>query len=95
MNNPWVLLAVLVVEILCAIFFVSQILISVLGIPLTPISWRYHELIEIGAAIGLITGVVLGALALRQARARSAAAEESLRVARSAFQDVLEERFAE
>lgn len=95
MNNPWVLLAVLVVEILCAIFFVSQILISVLGIPLTPISWRYHELIEIGAAIGLITGVVLGALALRQARARSAAAEESLRVAQSAFQDVLEERFAE
>lgn len=93
MNNPWVLFAVLVVEVLCAGFFVSGILISVLGLPIGPIDWRYQELIEIGAAIGLITGVVLGALALKQARARSAAAEESLRLARSAFQDVLEERF--
>lgn len=95
MNNRYVLAGVLVVQILCAAFFVSDILISVLGLPIAPISWTFVELIEIGAAVGLILGVAVGALALRQARARSAKAEEALRRARSAFRDIMEERFGE
>lgn len=95
MNNRYVLAAVLVVQILCALFFVSDILISVLGLPIAPISWTFVELIEIGAAVGLVIGVVVGAFALRAARARTAVAEESLRRAQSAFRDVLEERFTD
>ncbi len=95
MSNRYLLAGVLVVQILCASFFVSDILISVLGLPIGPFNWTYVELIEIGAALGLVLGVVVGAIALKQARARSVRAEEALRRARSAFRDILEERFSE
>lgn len=92
----WVLLAViLAVQIICAAFFVAQILITVLGLDIGPFDWVYIELIEIGAAIGLLLGVVVGAVALTQSRARTIKAEEALRVARSAFRDVLDERFTD
>jgi DNA-binding CsgD family transcriptional regulator len=94
-NNRYFVAAVLVVQILCAAFFVSEIAISLLGLPIAPISWTFVELIEIGAAIGLVLGVIVGAMALQQARARSAKAEEALRRARSAFRDILDERFLE
>lgn len=95
MNNRYVLAVVLFVQMICAVFFVGQIAISVLGLPVAPIDWQLYELIEIGAALGLMIGVVVGAIALKQARQRSRQAEEALRRARSAFQDVLEERFAD
>ena len=73
----------------------AQIVVSVLGLPIGPFNWALHELIEIGAAVGLLIGVVLGALALRSARARSEKAEEALRRAQSAFRDILDERFSD
>ena len=92
----WVLLAViLAVQIICAAFFVAQILITVLGLSIGPFDWVYIELIEIGAAIGLLLGVAVGAIALTQSRARTIKAEEALRLARSAFRDVLDERFTD
>lgn len=95
MNNRYLIVAVLLIQVLCAAFFVLDIAISVLGLPIEPISWVFVELIEIGAAVGLILGVVVGALLLRAARARTRKAEEALRRARSAFRDMLEERFTD
>ena len=95
MNNRIVLTLVFLVQIVCAGFFVAQIVVSVLGLPIGPFNWALHELIEIGAAVGLLIGVVLGALALRSARARSEKAEEALRRAQSAFRDILDERFSD
>ncbi len=93
MNNRYVLAVVLAVQLACAAFFVSDILISILGLPIGPIDWAFVELIQIGAALGLVIGVVVSWLALRQSRRRTIAAEEALRRARSAFRDVLAERF--
>jgi DNA-binding CsgD family transcriptional regulator len=92
-NNRIVLALVVVLQLACALFFVGQIAISVLGLPIGPIAWAYYELIEIGAAVGLIMGSVFGALALRRARQRSHEAEAALKRAQSAFKDVLEMRF--
>jgi DNA-binding CsgD family transcriptional regulator len=86
---------VLAVQILCAFFFVSQIVISLFGLPFAPIDWRLYELIEIGAAIGLILGVVVGAVTVRNARRRTQRAETALRAASGAFMEVLEENFAD
>ncbi|MGI9389723.1 MAG: helix-turn-helix transcriptional regulator [Boseongicola sp.] len=93
MFNKYFLAGVLFVQVLSAVFFVSQILVSVLGIPVAPISWRLHELIEIGAGVGLLFGVFIGIYALRTAWARTLKAEEALRMARSAFREVMEENF--
>ena len=95
MNNRLILTLVLLVQIVCAGFFVARILISVLGLPIGPVSWTFHELIELSAAFGLLLGVGLGIFALRSARKRSEVAEQALRRAQTAFRDVLDERFAD
>jgi DNA-binding CsgD family transcriptional regulator len=95
MTHKAVIAVILLVQVLCAFFFVSEILASVLGIPYQPLDWAYVELIEIGAAVGLILGVILGGLALRESFRRTHRAEEGLRRASTAFMEVLEERFTD
>ncbi|APX13667.1 helix-turn-helix transcriptional regulator [Tateyamaria omphalii] len=84
---------VLLVQALCAVFFVSEILVTLLGLPIAPISWQVHELIEIAAALGLIIGVGVGAYMLRAAVRRSEHVESQLRAASGAFMELLEDKF--
>lgn len=93
MAKQWFVLPIVVVQVLCAFFFVAQILASVLG--MTPISWQFYELIELGAALGLMLGTVLGVMVLRRTMARNVAMRDQLRLASGAFREVMEERFAE
>jgi DNA-binding CsgD family transcriptional regulator len=86
--------AILAVQAVCALFFVSDILSSVLGFYSRPLAWQTRELIEIGAAVGLILGSTLGAMVLRRSIRDRQRAEEKLRRASSAFMDLLDERFA-
>jgi DNA-binding CsgD family transcriptional regulator len=88
-----VILTVLVIQCLCAFFFVADILSSVVGFNTTPLNWRIREYIEIGAALGLVIGLVLGAVVLRNILRQSRAMELQLRAASSAFMDLLQERF--
>lgn len=84
---------VLLVQTLCAVFFVYEILITLLGLPIAPINWQVHELIEIAAALGLIIGVGVGAYMLRAAMRRSEHVESQLRAASGAFMELLEDKF--
>ncbi|MEY4696019.1 MAG: hypothetical protein RIT14_447 [Pseudomonadota bacterium] len=95
MTGRWVIAAILIVQALCAVFFVSDILSSVIGFYETPIPWELRELIEIGAALGLVLGFGLGALMLQRMMRERNLAQERLRRASGAFMDLLEERFAE
>ncbi len=79
----------------CAILFVSDIFASIFGFESAPLSWEMRELLEIGAALGLIIGAVLGGFAMRRVVADRNQAQERLRRASGAFLDLLEERFAE
>lgn len=88
-------IAIFLVQALCAFFFVSDIVTSVLGIRTTPISWEMRELMEIGASVGLVLGVVVGGLMLRRAFKDRHRAEERLRRASGAFAELLQERFSE
>lgn len=94
-NQPGVFAVILFVQSICAIFFVSEIMITVFGLPVAPVPWGVHELIEIGAALGLIIGVVLGAVLLRAALRRTRDAEQALRAASGAFMELVEEKFDE
>lgn len=90
-----IVLAVLVLQVLCAFFFISDITATVLGLRLQPVAWQTRELLEIGAALGLLLGIFLGAIALAQAHRGRHRAEQQLRVASGAFMELLEERFDE
>lgn len=93
MRDNLILAILLVVQIVSAGVFVSEIVISVFGLPFGPIAWQFRELIEIGAALGLTTGGMVTFLVIRQERRRTRRAEAALRVASGAFMDMLEERF--
>jgi DNA-binding CsgD family transcriptional regulator len=91
--NRRLLALVLVVQATSAVIFTANIVFSVLGV--APLAWMVHELTEIGAAIGLILGMGLGLVALREAHQGRAEAEAKLRAASGAFMELLEERFGE
>lgn len=95
MSRPPVLALIFLVQAAAAIFFVSDILASVLGLGFSPISWQLRELTEIGAALGLVIGLIMVGLVLRQSLRRTALAEDRLRAASAAFHDVLEDRFTD
>jgi len=79
----------------CALFFVSDIVVSVLGLYPVPLAWSTREILEIGAVVGLILGLVFGALALRRSLSELGRTRDKLRRASSAFMDVMNERFDE
>lgn len=95
MSRLWVILAILVVQVLSAVFFISDILSSYFSIWSAPLPWELRESLEVLAAFGLFLGVALGAFSLWRAHGDRRAAEERLRRASGAFMDLLQERFAE
>lgn len=88
-------LAIFVLQALCAFFFVSDILSSFVGFTTTPMPWELRELLEIWAALGLLLGLGLSGIALRRAFRERSLAEERLRRASGAFMLLLAERFEE
>lgn len=80
---------------LCAILFVSDVFSSIVGLETSALSWETREMLEIGAALGLIIGAVLGGFAMRRVVRDRNTAQERLRRASVAFLDLLEERFTE
>lgn len=94
LQERYIILTIFIVQAICAFFFVSDILGSVIGLRASPIAWQTRELIEILAAVGLLLGLGLGGIALNRSLRHRQRAEDKLRRASSAFVDVLEERFA-
>lgn len=92
-GRAWGIVVILTVQVVCAMFFISDILSSYVGFSDQPVPWEFRELIEIGAACGLGIGVVFGAVALWRTNSQRSAAEERLRLASAAFMDLLNERF--
>ncbi len=95
MIRPALLYAGLAVQAVCTIIFMWDLIATVLGLRASPISWQTRELMELGAALGLIIGLGFGAITLIRAERRSARIEAQLRVASGAFAEILEERFAD
>ena len=91
MFNRWYIIAIVLVQLICATFFLLTILSSIFGF--APFSWHISELIEIGAAVGLFLGVLLGVLLLRKMMVRNTHIEDQLRLASGAFMEVLDEYF--
>lgn len=91
----WALRALIVFQAACATVFLWDLAASILGLRTTPVSWQMREFIEIGAALGLLAGLIVGTLMLQRARARQLTAEESLRAASGEFIAVVHDRFAD
>lgn len=95
MTGPGILRLFFFVQMICAIFVVSELVIDVAGWRSTPVTWQMRELMEIGAVLGLVLGSAMGIVLMRRAAERTQKAEDQLRVATGAFSELLEERFVE
>ncbi len=93
MTHPIFVALLVLLQTLCAVFFISDMVMTTLGVETTPLQWQVRELVEVGASVGLILGVVLGAIALTRTMRRTAHVEGKLRALSSAFHDMMEERF--
>ncbi|MDD7970331.1 helix-turn-helix transcriptional regulator [Roseinatronobacter alkalisoli] len=81
------------IQAIGALFFISEIVMSLLGIERQPIDWQLREMMEIGAAVALIIGLVMSAVLLMQSQIRLGRAEAKLERASSAFLDLMDQRF--
>lgn len=95
MTRAGAFLALLIAQAVCALLFVSDILLSVVGIYPVPLAWSTREMMEVGALVGLILGLVFGALVVWRAFGDLRRAEARLERASGAFIDLLNARFAE
>jgi len=95
MSAAGILRLFFVVQAICAVFFVSDIIVNIAGLRSRPVTWQFRELLEIFAATGLVLGTVLGSVVIRRADQRRLKVEAQLRAASGAFAEVLEERFVE
>jgi len=91
--NVVMIFCVVLIQLTCTFFFVSDILSSMVGLPLQPISWRNRELIEIGAAGGLLLGLIIGTIVLYRTLRRTRDVESKLRAASGAFMELMSDRF--
>lgn len=83
----------LLLQAVCALVFVADILLSAFGIYPAPLSWSTRELMEMGAGVGLLLGMALGALLVARAVRDLNRAEARLDRASAAFVDLLNARF--
>lgn len=83
----------LVLQAICALVFLADILLSAFGFYPRPLAWNTRELLEMGAGIGLLLGMILGAVLVYRAARDLRRAEARLEKASAAFVDLLNTRF--
>ncbi len=91
MGRSQILIVVLAVQAICAALYLVNLFSAITG--LRPFPWMVNELIELGAALGLLLGLVYGGLLLRRTLQHNAKIERQLQAASGAFMELLEERF--
>lgn len=95
MTRAGAYLALLVAQAICALLFSSDLLLSVIGVYPVPLAWSTREMMEVGALIGLLLGLVFGAILVWRAFGDLRRAEARLERASGAFIDLLNTRFDE
>jgi hypothetical protein len=83
----------LLLQAVCALVFMLDILLSAFGAYQVPLSWSTRELLEMGAGLGLFLGLILGTILVLRAVRDLNRAEARLDRASAAFVDLLNARF--
>ena len=89
------LLALVIIQLSCAVAMSYDMLTSLLRIPTRPMNWELRELVDIGATLGLLAGSLIGAHAQWQVVRQRNLAEGRLRRASADFHALMTERFDE
>lgn len=85
--------AVLIIQILCALIFVSEFIGEAFGVHVLNLPWKWHEYIEISAVLGLLIGMGVTIHTLRTTLMRNQKVEDQLLVASGEFETLLKLKF--
>lgn len=88
-------IALLVLQALCTLFFITELATEVLGLRHWALSWELRELLQVLASAGLLVGTLMGAWLLRLVLVRARDVERQLRAASGAFFAALDDAFTE
>ncbi len=95
MSDKNLILIALIIQVVCSVFFITDMASTVFGLSLMPTSWMLYEFMEISAALGLVIGSIVSAIALRRASKRRQRLETQLKAASGAFMEMLNEKLEE
>ena len=93
LRKPWLIWVLLSLQLICGMFFFYEITASFYGLPLPPLRWQWHEIVELGASVGLIIGSFLGIMLVLTARQELARADQAMRMTQGQFTDAVSEYF--
>lgn len=81
------------VQVLLTGFFLFDLLSSRIALSSSPLPWRVRELIELAGALGLLIGIFVSFYELAKTRSRMRTLRSRMRVASSAFFDLVQDEF--
>lgn len=87
------LTALVLVQGICAAFFILELATEVLGLRHWAVAWEVREALQIGASLGLLLGALASIMLLRNALHRVGAVERQLRAASGLFLEVMQDQF--
>ena len=90
---PSVIRFILILQILCALVFISEFIGQVFGITTLDLPWQWHEYIEISAVAGLLIGMGVTIYTLRATLQRNRKVEDQLLLASGEFEELLKLKF--
>lgn len=94
-SESWFLWGLVAVQTIAGGYFLWTILAALLGLPDLPLRWQAREMVDLGAALGLILGAVLSVRLALQARRARDRAEKARRLTAGEFTRVVRDYFTE
>tara|TARA_R110002124_G_scaffold35633_4_gene115722 strand:+ start:1163 stop:1708 length:546 start_codon:yes stop_codon:yes gene_type:complete len=87
----WLLALLFVVQLLCAIFFVTEFVTEVFGLRRWALPFAWREVLQVFASLGLVIGSVTGGLLLRHVLRQMRRVQHQLQAASGEFQMMLDD----
>ncbi len=76
-------------------FFIFDLAADIFGLRKAPMSWEYHEIVQIITIIALLLGSILGMIAFRSLARQRREIDRKILVARQAFNELIDQSFVD
>ncbi|MEX0971262.1 MAG: helix-turn-helix transcriptional regulator [Paracoccaceae bacterium] len=87
----WLLAILFVVQLICAVFFVSEFVTEVFGLRDWALPFEWREVLQVLASLGLVFGSITGGLLLRHVLRQMRRVQHQLQAASGEFQLMLDD----